>query len=398
MTVLEFLDAHRYPASAPILDSVDVGVNILYNDYLEGSSTVSRIDAVAIRITSSNLSQLQQATSLNLKFTDPGSVMTIHLDDPNVKIQRSIVNNYYIFIISPSDQSKRPTVVLVSATQVFDSPLLIEPEISVDALVKNQYNVLLNSDVVSRTSDFRRECDRLGSTVHPSNLSSILSDQASLAHIQDSMYSDTGWTNGRYQGSSTDADHYGGISATITGIPFEGAFYSKGTSDTVIRDNTQQDRVYNEYFYSVIDISGSLAQVTPLPAVPTSTGLSFTLGSPLSETDTLVVLGGLLSTNKRVKVGSFIKIDTEVLRVSNIINTSQPSYWIIQVERGVQDTKPFSHSSPATIFLIENSSVIFKLEGNKVQTVPEGKIYIKDSTDILHIEKQGYSTTGSFGI
>jgi hypothetical protein len=50
-------------------------------------------------------------------------------------------------------------------------------------------------------------------------------------HVQDSLYSDTGWINGRYEGTSTNNITYASIDPAILGSSIQGTYYPLQTQD-----------------------------------------------------------------------------------------------------------------------------------------------------------------------
>ena len=251
MIVNDFIAAHKFPEGDPLLGSIDNQLNLLYNQY----GGIDLLDAIAVRITDQNRDQLVQATSIvcQVDRTDLNKYLMVRLDDVESPIQRVVVidpvtNNetYYIYVIL--DQTKRP--ILTNPVQsIYTSRVLIEPESSIDAIQKNTYSVITNSTVFDRSSDYIQQSDRAETATNPINLPSISIDRAVKAKVQDSLYSDTGWSNARYNGTPTTAAGYGGIEPTITGVSFTGAFYSSTIDSTDIAGFPLETRVLKEYFY-----------------------------------------------------------------------------------------------------------------------------------------------------
>ena len=255
MTVEDFKAAHKFPEGNPLLGSPDNQLNLLYNRY----GGIDRLDAIAVRITDANREQLIQATSIvcQVDRTDLNKYLTVRLDDVDLPVERVVIEDpvttadtYYLFVISELDQSKRPT--LINPVQsIYLSRILIEPESNIDRIQKNTYSVITNSTVFDRSSDYIQQSDRAETATNPINQSSITIDRAVKAKVQDSLYSDTGWSNARYNGTTTTAAGYGGIEPTITGVSFTGAFYSSTIDSTDIAGFPLETRVLKEYFYVV---------------------------------------------------------------------------------------------------------------------------------------------------
>lgn len=253
MILEDFKAAHRFPEGNPLLGSPNNQLNLLYNRY----GGVDKLDAIAVRITAANREQLIQATSIvcQVDRTDLNKYLLIRLDDVDVPIGRVVIidpvtsaETYYIFVISESDHTKRP--VLPNPVQsIYTGRVLIEPESSIDAIQKNTYSVITNSTVFDRSSNYIQQSDRAETATNPVNIGSIFTDRAVKAKVQDSLYSDTGWSNARYNGTTTTAAGYGGIEPTITGVSFTGAFYPSTIDSQTILDYPLETRILKEYFY-----------------------------------------------------------------------------------------------------------------------------------------------------
>ena len=55
-------------------------------------------------------------------------------------------------------------------------------------------------------------------------------------------------------------------------------------------------------------------------------------------------------------------------------------------------TPPATNNPPVNL---STPSLIFKLQGNKVQGVQKGKVQVQTSGEILHIDRFGYIISGS---
>jgi hypothetical protein len=253
MTITDFIAAHKFPEGNPLLGSPNNQLNLLYNQY----GGIDRLDAIAVRITDTNREQLIQATSVvcQVDRTDLNKYLQVRLDDVESPIQRTVVidpvtNNetYYIYVIL--DQTKKP-ILTNPAQSIYFSRILIEPESNIDRIQKNIYSVITNSTVFDRSSDYIQQSDRAETATNPINQSSIFLDRAVKAKVQDSLYSDTGWSNARYTGTPTTAAGYGGIEPTITGVSFTGTFYPSTIASGSIQGFPLETRVLKEYFYTI---------------------------------------------------------------------------------------------------------------------------------------------------
>jgi hypothetical protein len=89
------------------------------------------------------------------------------------------------------------------------------------------------------------------------------------------------------------------------------------------------------------------------------------LVKPIDAESTVIELDG---TGAQPRVGQVIRINEEDMRVTRIISPDRPT--ILEVERGVLNTRPEPHNVNATMFLGEQVSVIEFLTGTR--WVPQG--------------------------
>jgi len=131
----------------------------------------------------------------------------------------------------------------------------------------SEFNSTINNVVDSRISSTIVQSDRDTENISPSNFGSIISGSATSAQIQDSLYSDTGWSNARYYGSTTDSDSFNQVLPTINGTSFQGQVFSSGSIDSAICSIDSSNRAIDQFFYT--------GKETELPA----TGSDFNSGS-----------------------------------------------------------------------------------------------------------------------
>ena len=398
MTLTEFKNAHIFPVNNPVLDKQDRPLNLLYNTYAGG---VSRLEAIAVRINSNNLNQLQQATSITCKVGENGNYITVRLDDTLVPVEVTKLENYYIYAITPNaiDETKRP-VITPSPTgdTTYLTELLIEPMITIDALSKDTYTALYNSDAVDRQSIFIQQSDRAASTVNPVNIQSIQTRTALPASIQDSLYSDTGWSNGRYLGTKTTADGYGGIDPTIAGISFTGAYYPLSVADSTISTATIDTRVIQEYFLIPGQGVDTSVPVVTYPADSTKTAVYKATGQ-LTATRTVfdfTVISGAVE-KEPIKVGDYLYLYNvnEIVKVEQVVISGGTS--TTTVKRYMFGTNPSKTTSvvETTTRVLTDINRVYQVESNRIEFLGEGKVWIQTSGDILRMDELGYSATGS---
>lgn len=383
-----------------ILDSELRKVNMNYT-YVGG---VYRVDAIAVRISSDNLLQLQNATRITLHIPGSGVLVSIELESsllPIRTVNREQVGNYYLYSIVELDQQP-----IIAAPSPSGSPLLeeyftdviIEPSIANSNFAGSEYDALLNNTAGDRQSEYIQISDRVQSKPAPQNLPSILIDKAIPASVQDSNYTNTGWTRGRYDGTKTDSTQYGGIDPALLGGAAKGAFFPQTYTEDQIRNLAPTDITYQDYFFT-----GKLD--APTCEILTTADISATLDTSITaQTTTLTILATYSTLKGRLQQGDLIGLDssaytvggTEVCRIVSITSIPYPNAYQLEVVRGFGGSIPRAHtSSPTTNIYKIASNQFYLLQSNKIQGLLAGKLLIQDSQEVIYLNAIGYSISGS---
>lgn len=240
----------------------------------------NKISDIALRITSFDILQLQQATSITLgKLPESGqSSFTISVENKESSgktVDREIVDGYFVYTFLQNQPTVVGSINYQPALNTQGNPtglniedyitsILIEPGEVLFKIENSDYQVLQNNASKSRTSKYRRISDRKDTTINPLNIEGIISGTADLADIQDSNYSDTGWVNSRYRGTFTNRDMYKGIDAVIFVKSFEGSFYPSGTLDNNISKQDTAERNYETFLHTGKDTFPTYSLDTPV--------------------------------------------------------------------------------------------------------------------------------------
>ena len=388
------LEQFKYIISdGQILDSVTRQVNILYNN--------TKIQAIAVRIESSNLPQLQQATNIVLKAPSAGTTLNISLVSSQVPVRtvnREIVGQYYLYNIVEEDQQPEMTTVPSPSgsplVENYFTEVIILPQTGDGIFKTGEYNVLINNISINRMSNYIQISDRTystGSNTNPGNLPDILADNAILATIQDSLYNDTGWVNARYEGTSTTEVTFGNVQPALTGGSFKGTFYALSTPDTAIFSATE--RSYVDYF---------VAGRTQLPTyTEISTFIELDDDAPIGQTD-LVFISSNPSDRLEIQQGNLLRISgslsptSEVLRVAMIEPATATGYkrFNILTQRGWNQTTQYGYTATDDVILIDPQT-IFRLEGSKIYKERQGKIYVQETQEVIYIDNFGQIVSSS---
>lgn len=288
------------------------------------------------------------------------------------KTARTVANIQYYFFTT-QQQNIDTFTDPVANESIANGEVIFLPELRGGNFTTSDYNILLNIAQINRTSEYLTE---LGSI--------------NKAAVQDSLYSDTGWTNARYNGTITNRNNYASIDSAIKGVSFEGTFYPITFSDSEIANIETANRTYTVYFHDgnkdypeyVVDTENLFetansvtSQETSFLVVPTTENLSKT---KLYEQGDVLLVGS----------------STEILKVISIVRTTGNTHQLT-VSRGWNNTPISATINSGIEFTRIGNTRVFELEQSKPSPVRQGKIRIKDTGNILFIDKAGYLISGS---
>ena len=358
------------------------------------------IKGITIPTTNANgeniLTYLQQATVLTIE-AQIGIFVDLQVSGGEIlatDIGGSVFEFYYLDVVPSYDITN--LVNLPSfRTRLRLSRIVFTSPVNQYVFNASGYNAVLNNVQDPRLSSYQQ-----------------LQGTNTQAGIQDSLYSSTGWINGRYEGSKTSQTTYLGISPTIAGKSFEGVYFPRTVTDAQIITQVAAGAVtYTSYFYPGEEIIPTYTFIEDVYYIPASRTLND--GDPVgiisisgSEIPLLLAASAPLST-PIPKVGDIIQITSslELIKIQSIGSYPDngnftPPLYKLTVERGYNYTPASAIStslSPRTEPPVYFSTpiLIFKLQGNKVQGVQRGKVQVKTSGEILHIDRFGYVVSGS---
>jgi hypothetical protein len=291
---------------------------------------------------------------------------------------------------------------------VYNNDYLYDPQLLTDVTITpyipglsfkfSDFNPLFNNTSSTRKSKFLMQSNRLESTTMPSNSASLYDQTAEKAFVQDTMYTDTGWSNARYVGSKSTPEDNAGIPPTISGRSFVGETFSEDTTTDYIckLDDRLQSEFFHDgntqlprYYYGAETIDENDDSVTVTPLTTLSTGGGLTLNS--------TVLNWNYSTPQSdtpvIKAGSLLKIitagKTEYMRATTSSTTSNAEVTVLRGQRG---TTPLVHLVNSNIYLVEEYTV-YKLDsagGSRLNAVGTTRIYVEGANSILESDSTGF--------
>lgn len=254
----------------------------------------------------------------------------------------------------------------------------------------SEFNPLISNASIGRKSDRIMQSDRLEQTILPSNINALLSESAVKASIQDSLYSDTGWSNARYQGSETNAQQSAGIAPTISGRTFIGEVFASGSDTDYI---CALDSKINQELFHTAD--------TTLPTFSLS-NFKVTLGAIFGQLQTQFFYSNITTlASGSLAIGDVLAAPTDYLSRTEYmkiteINSNQNK---ITVTRDIYNAfLGILVSWPSgTIFTKVNRFDIFRfgIGQNRIQLVNNSRIYINGNNTIIDTDDYGQIVSSS---
>ena len=226
--------------------------------------------------------------------------------------------------------------------------------------------------------------DRLEKAITPANIDALLSSTAEKASVQDSLYTDTGWVNARYNGSQTSATESAGIAPTITGRTFTGEVFSSDSDTDYIC--ALDNRVKQELFHT---------SDTTLPTFNLS-DVKVTLSQVFGQQQTRFTYSSIVSGS--LGIGDVLKAPdpgVEYIRVENI----QPNVNQVTVTRDIYNSYPFlpPQYTVGTIFTKIKRFDIFRFGTgqNRIQLVNNSRIYVEGNNTVVDTDDYGQIVSSS---
>ena len=296
-------------------------------------------------------------------------------------------NPFFYYIVEPAYVPNYFDADLLTPanTAVTFTPYLLDVQFGF-----SEFNPLISNASIGRKSDRIMQSDRLEQTILPSNINALLSESAVKASVQDSLYSDTGWSNARYQGSETNAQQSAGIAPTISGRTFIGEVFASGSDTDYIC--ALDSRIDQELFhtanttlptFSLSDFKVTLA--SEFGALETQ----FTYSNLTTNASGSLAIGDVLAAPELAEgINEYMKI-TE-------INSNQNKITVI---RDIYNAYPYLiHAfSAGTEFTKVNRFDIFRfgIGQNRIQLVNNSRIYINGNNTIIDTDDYGQLVSSS---
>ena len=406
MTITDF--------KAAIPDLASDGCNIITLFNTSSDAALSTIDAIAIITGSFTITELREAVELTFKTPSGSEYIHIPLQSstiPRRLVNKNIVDSYMVYELYPPELRitiQTPNTGSDGYLQE-NSSYLLEPTLTFKRFSTSDYNVLVGSIDESVESLYRVKSDRTstrttGSLLNPLNIDDIINNVAEPANIQDSNYSNTAWTNGRYEGSKITTITNGGTDPIIQGAFFEGAYFGINTEDSyILSASAAGNLTYEQKFcsgklevprYILEDLNlkaysknftGDLDRLS-LSSSNTPSNINLSLG------DLLVFSGSSGRSSEIVKVTN--PTGSEYFPYQYLKRTPQKEVAELVVIRGHSNTKAVTIPESSNCYRI-TPATIYNLVAAKSTPVKPGKLIVKDLNEVLFTNSDGQVYSGS---
>ena len=296
--------------------------------------------------------------------------------DPNL--------SFFYFKVKPFEFPYDPGSTLSQDVSVNLYPFFLGSKITF-----SDYNPVIDNVIEQRRAPSGSrivESDRNNITISPGNLNAILSGSATLAAIQESSYSSTGWSNGRYRGSKTSAKNYGGVPSVLSGRTFSGAIYAPQVLDSYIVSQSISTRTLQDIFHTGKNL-------TPTYEIASSSFSTTTIMYQNSNTVKIATLPGAVVTGS-FDVNTLIKIEQEKMRVTNYYENSSGVF--LDVTRGLFNTAKSSYVASSIIEII-TPTFLYTYDPVRRQESPvtNAKVWVEETENIYYTDGFGGLYTGS---
>jgi hypothetical protein len=397
MTQAEFIAYVQIPANV-------VNVNIWYTQtapYTILGITIPTLDANQVNITPF----LDQVQELTIPIEIAGIQQDITLVVNTREVHSTLNGNFYFFLVDPY----LVTSITVPSFIGINASVSLTPAIDGNIFNESPYNILQGLAENIRKSNYIMFSDRykvgtlaLPAYTGPTNIDALLSGSAEKADVQDSLYSDTGWTNARYEGTKTNNTDYR-IDSAVSGKIFSAAEYPLLYDTTQIAYQVSQSLViYSDYFYTGLgDSPGFNSDYIDFLAISGSNYdenssifyIKHTTGG--NPGPLLPALGETIAFQSTV--GTTLGTDFEVVQVIGaFLHAVTPIIvYGLEVTRRYGGTPnstivtPIDPQNNCSLFTIQPTQ-LYELTGNKVVGLTKGLLLVEDTGKLLTIDDYGY--------
>jgi len=391
MTESNFIALHFPNGQENLPGTIHLNVNQVGTS-IQGliSSMIITVNAFSINGQTNNTyieGVLEQIESVRFNFNGTDYELII-----NNRTYYPASNPFFYYTVEPAyvPDYFDANLLIPSNQQITFTPYLIDVQFGF-----SEFNPLISNAATSRKSDRIMKSDRLERTVVPSNIDALLTLTAEKAEIQDSLYSDTGWSNARYLGSETNAQESAGISPTLAGRTFIGEVFASGSDTDYIcsLENKVEQELFHTADTTLPTFSVSEFKVT-LGAVFGALQTEFTYSALDNIGSGSLAIGDVLKAPDLLPIPG-LSIVPEYMKIRELdINQNK-----ITVTRDIYNRYVLNPPAYAqgTIFNKINRFDIFRFGTgqNRIQLVNNSRIYVNGNNTVIDTDDYGQIVSSS---
>ena len=331
----------------------------------------------------------EQVEKIQFNFPTNGTTINFDVTIENIALYSSPTHDpFYYFQIEPKILPDSTELLEYQDVVVTIDPFLLNVQYSNSA-----YNPLIGNGLTNRKSQERVESDRTEDSATPTNWNAIISGSAPFATVQDSLYYDTGWIRGRYEGTKIKSTGNIGIQPALSGIPFTGEIFTYDAEDDFICSTTREKVSIEEMLHT---------SDKPLP-IFTSSSLKDSSSADIQATNfelTSIEINNNVASPQKIDIGDILSIAyvdgstnyNELMRVLELPDPDAfPPQLKYEVERGYAGTRKYTLSSPLALSKVSKFD-IFKLEQQNseyLRLINDAKILVQGNNTIIDTDKYG---------
>jgi hypothetical protein len=285
--------------------------------------------------------------------------------------------SFYYFKVVPFQFPYDPNSTISNDVSISFYPFLLGSKFTF-----SDYNPIIDNVLEQRRAPSGSrivESDRNNTTIAPSNLNAILSGSAKLATIQGSNYTTTGWSNGRYDGSKTNAKNYGGVPSVLAGRTFSGAIYAFQVLDNYIASQSLSTRTLQDIFHTGKGLTPTYEVVSSSYGINPAIDIN-------TNTVRMVKRPGVVTGS--FDINTIIQIEQERMRVVNYYENSNGTF--IDVDRGLFNTTAVSHISGSKVDIIAPTFLYtYDTIRRQQNPVTNAKVWVEETENIYYTDSFG---------
>ena len=383
MTEQEFIGLHLNNGPLNTTGTINVNIDLLPGlvGVVTGITVTNKPQINPDPVFENLVRVLEEVTSI--KFRVGNVLYSLRIEDRRGYPNPNENYSFFYFKVVPFEFPYDPSSTIAGDVSVSLYPFLLGSKFTF-----SDYNPVIDNVIEQRRAPSGSrivESDRNSITVSPSNLNAILSGSAKLAAIQESSYSSTGWSNGRYNGSKTNSRNYGGVPSVLSGRTFSGAVYAPQVIDSYIVSQSLATRTLQDIFHTGRNL-------TPTYEIASSSYNTATSMNLNSSTVRIATIPGVVVTGS-FDINTLIKIEGEKMRVVNYYEINNDTY--LDVARGLFNTAKSSHGTSRIEIVTPTFLYTYDTIRRQQNPVTNAKVWVEETENVYYTDAFGAVYSGS---